>query len=49
MKVCSIYTEKEQDHVLALLVGSHKANHPSIKKFRLKSALREYNSGGYCR
>lgn len=30
---------KEYNRIMTLLVESHKANHPSIKRFRLQSAI----------
>ena len=31
-----------EDLIIYLLLGSHSAKHPSIKRFRLHSALKEY-------
>lgn len=32
-------SRKEYNRILKLLVASHKAQHPSIKRFRLQSAI----------
>lgn len=33
---------KEYNRIVRLLVGSHDAKHPSIKRFRLHSALESF-------
>jgi hypothetical protein len=35
---------KEYNRIIRLLVGSHDAKHPSIKRFRLRSALENFTN-----